>query len=125
MERGRGKRASAPEKRRRTPRPPEPPIPLTALDLLAGLAPGVELHADDLPPGIDPDCEVDAAQVATMTVADAGKLLRCGVATIRRLIREAVLRPVQGVDGPRVRRTDVEALQRAGVLPRSAKRPGE
>ena len=97
MERGRGKRASAPEKRRRTPRPPEPPIPLTALDLLAGLAPGVELHADDLPPGIDPDCEVDAAQVATMTVADAGKLLRCGEATIRRLIREAVLRPVHDV----------------------------
>jgi len=95
------------------------------VDLLAGLAPGVELHADDLPPGIDPDGELDAAQAATMTVADAGKLLRCGEATIRRLIREAVLRPVPGVDGPRVGRTDVEALQRAGVLPRSAKRPGE
>jgi hypothetical protein len=125
MRRGRGKRASAPGDRRRTRRSPEPPIPLTAVDLLAGLAPGVELHADDVPPGIDPDGELAAAQVATMTVADAGKLLRCGEATIRRLIREAVLRPVPGVDGSRVRRADVEALQRAGVLPRSAKRPGE
>src|SRR5262249_47271601 len=109
----------------RPPEPPEPPIPLTALDLLAGLAPGVELHTDDLPAAVDPEGELDVAQAATMTVADAGKMLRCGETAIRRLIRGAVLRPVPTVDGRRVRRSDVEALQRAGVLPRSARRPGE
>ena len=126
---GRGrKRTSAPAKPRQAPRrsePPEPPIPLTALDLLAGLAPGVELHTDDLPAGVDPEGELDAAQAATMTVADAGKMLRCGETAIRRLIRGAVLRPVPTVDGTRVRRSDVEAVQRAGVLPRSSRRPGE
>ena len=122
---GRRKRTSAPAKPRRTPRPPEPPIPLAAVDLLAGLAPGVELHTDDLPAGVDPEGELDAAQDATMTVADAGKMLRCGETAIRRLIRGAVLRPVPTVDGTRVRRSDVEAVHRAGVLPRSARRPGE
>ncbi|HSV06876.1 MAG TPA: helix-turn-helix domain-containing protein [Candidatus Binatus sp.] len=89
------------------------------------MAPGVELHTDDLPAGVDPEGELDAAQAATMTVADAGKMLRCGETAIRRLIRGAVLRPVPTVDGTRVRRSDVEAVQRAGVLPRSSRRPGE
>src|SRR5207247_457756 len=39
--------------RPRAPRAPKPaPIALEPVDLLAGLAPGVELHADHLPPGI-------------------------------------------------------------------------
>src|SRR5439155_18356881 len=37
-------------RRRRVRRHVEPPIPLGSVDLLAGLAPGVELAADDLPP---------------------------------------------------------------------------
>src|SRR5262249_41901234 len=114
MGEGRRKRASAPAKPRRMPRPPEPPeppdssdspesreppIPLTALDLLAGLAPGVELHADDLPAGVDPEDQLAVAEAATMTVADAGKMLRCGETAIRRLIRGAVLRPVATGEG--------------------------
>jgi len=45
---GRGRRGGDQRER-------EAPIPLDPVDLLAGLAPGVELQTDDLPPGIDPD----------------------------------------------------------------------
>ena len=117
MAKERGTRRSV---ERREPAPP--PIPLSPLDLLAGIAPGVELHADEVPASVDVDAE-DAA--ATMSVAEAGKILRCGDATIRRLIRTAVLRPIEEGDGPRLRRQDVEDLARAGVLPRSRERPGE
>jgi excisionase family DNA binding protein len=103
--------------------PAAPPIPLSPLDLLAGIAPGLELHADELPSSIDVDAADEGA--ATMTVAEAGKILRCGDATIRRLIRTAVLRPIEEGDGPRLRRQEVEDLARAGVLPRSRERPGE
>lgn len=108
-----------------TREPAGQPIPLAPVDLLAGLAPGVELHTDDLPPGVDPEPTDDEAVPATMSVAEAGRLLRCGDATIRRLIRTAVLRPVDVGEGPRLRRQDVEELARAGVLPRSRERPGE
>src|SRR5262245_33780144 len=117
MAKERGARRSA-ERRE----PAAPPIPLSPLDLLAGIAPGVELHTDDLPTSVDVDAEDGTA---TMSVAEAGKILRCGDATIRRLIRTAVLRPVEEGDGPRLRRQDVQDLARAGVLPRSRERPGE
>jgi excisionase family DNA binding protein len=117
MAKERGARRSA-ERRE----PAAPPIPLSPLDLLAGIAPGVELHADEVPSSVDVDKEDGAA---TMSVAEAGKILRCGDATIRRLIRTAVLRPVEEGDGSRLRRQDVQDLARAGVLPRSRERPGE
>jgi hypothetical protein len=66
------------------------PIPLGAVDLLAGLAPGVELGADDLPPGI---ADASARTPAAVTVDDVGRLLRSDDPTVRRLIRTPVLRP--------------------------------
>jgi len=62
-----------------------------------------------------------------MSVAEAGRLLRVGDATIRRLIRTAVLRPVDPGDAPRLRRQEVEDLARlllaigpGGALARAA-----
>ena len=89
---------------------------LDPVDLLAGIAPGVELTADDLPPGIDPDAP-DAPTPASLTVAEAGRMIRAGEGTVRRLIRTRVLVPTAG-DGE----TDVD---RAGVPPRTPEKPGE
>jgi hypothetical protein len=96
----------------------EAPIPLDPVELLAGLAPGVELCADDLPPGIDPEL-ADAATPATSTVAEAGRLIRAGDATVRRLIRAPLLTPAE----PSARRPG--EVDRAGVPPRTPDKPGE
>jgi len=98
----------------------EPPIPLGSVDLLAGLAPGVELAADDLPPGIDAEAESTMAEPASLTVSEAGRLIRSGDGTVRRLIRTAVLTPTEA-STPRVE-ADVD---RAGVPPRTPDKPGE
>lgn len=102
------------EGRKRRDAAREPVIPCEPIDLLAGIAPGVELTADDVPPGEDDD-----GGPASMTVAEAGKCLRSGDDTVRRLIRNATLKPQP--DGTS---RDVE-VQRAGVPPRSRTRPGE
>jgi hypothetical protein len=109
--RRRGKRRSGGER--------SAPIPLEPVDLLVGLAPDVELLADDLPPGIDPETPAGAPSPASTTVAEAGKLIRAGEGTIRRLIRTRVLRPGDGspVDG--------DDVDRAGVPPRTPDKPGE
>src|SRR5881296_1350273 len=86
----------------------EPPIPLGSVDLLAGLAPGVELAADDLPPGIDAETGSPVAEPASLTVAETGRLIRAGDGTIRRLIRTPILAPSDGAP----RASDVD---RAGV----------
>lgn len=117
MARGRGTRGSGERLE-----PAAPPIPLEPIDLLAGLAPGLELHTDELPASIDDEPTDDAS---TMSVAEAGRLLRVGDDTIRRLIRTAVLRPLEPGESPRLRREDVEDLARAGVVPRTRERPGE
>ena len=93
-----------------------PPIPLEPVDLLAGLAPDVELEADPVPSALDPDDDGPA----TITVAEVGKLLRSGDDTVRRLIRSPELRP-------RAADPDAEPVEvdRAGVPPRSPDRPGE
>ena len=105
---------------RRARRAVEPPIPIQPVDLLAGIAPGVDLRADDLPPGIDAEVPADGATRTRLTVAEAGKLIRAGDETVRRLIRTDMLKPV---DPKRPRRFgDVD---RAGVPPRSADKPGE
>jgi hypothetical protein len=108
MGRGRRKRAAG---GRRKPGP----IALEPVDLLAGLAPGLELHADDVPPTLDPDAPLPAST----TVAEAGRLIRAGDGTIRRLIRTQVLRPAD-----RPARTGADP-DRAGVLPRTPDKPGE
>src|SRR4029450_1274044 len=65
------------------------PIPLHALRVIAGIAPGVELEST-----LSPDGSVPSA--GTVSVDDVGRLLRCSEATVRRLIRTAVRRPVRG-----------------------------
>ena len=106
----------------------EAPIPLEAVDLLAGLAPGVELCADDLPPGIDPELS-DSPTPATVTVAETGRLIRAGDGTVRRLIRTPLLAPDDspdaggGVNKPARSRSG--EVDRAGVPPRTPDKPGE
>lgn len=98
-------------------RRPEAPIPLDPVDLLAGLAPGVELHADGLPDGEDDD-----AERATISVAETGRMIRSGEGTVRRLIRTVVLKPNTK---PRTDESPVEDEDRAGLVPRTRDRPGE
>src|SRR5215470_11454022 len=91
-------------------RTPAPPIPLDPVNLLAGLAPGVELVVDDLPRGV---AGAEETEPVTVTVDEIGRLLRCSEATVRRLIRTAVLRPIV-VDGQlRVRRADLDEFRAA------------
>lgn len=89
-------------------RKPAPPIPLDPVNLLAGLAPGVELVVDDLPAGV---AGAETTEPVTVTVDEIGRLLRCSEATVRRLIRTAVLRPIV-VDGQiRVRRSEIDSYR--------------
>ena len=100
-----------------TKRRSEAPIPLDPVDLLAGLAPGVELHADGLPEADDED-----AERSTTTVAEAGRMIRSGEGTIRRLIRTTVLKPTTQSG---TNQSPVEDDDRAGLVPRTRDRPGE
>ena len=89
-------------------KPAPPPIPLDPVNLLAGLAPGAELVVGDLPAGV---AGADDTQPMTVTVDEIGRLLRCSEATVRRLIRTAVLRPIV-VDGQiRVRRAELDSYR--------------
>ncbi len=108
-------------KRRSPSSEPRTPLPVRPVNLLAGIAPGVDLGADDLPAGV---AGAEATMPATVSVEEVGKILRCGDATVRRLIQSGVLRPVEGRGKVRVRRTEVLAL-RAGVLPATSDKPGE
>ena len=98
------------EDRSEARKPAPPPIPLEPVNVLAGLGPGVELVVDDLPAGV---AGADETQPMTVTVDEIGRLLRCSEATVRRLIRTAVLRPVE-IDGQlRVRRADLDEFRAA------------
>jgi excisionase family DNA binding protein len=89
-----------------------PPIPLEPVNLLAGLAPGVELVVDDLPSGV---AGAEETTPVSVTVDEVGRLLRCSEATVRRLIRTAVLRPIK-VDGKiRVRQSEIDAYRAFGI----------
>ncbi len=92
------------------------PIPLDALSAVTGIAPGVELEST-----VSPDGSVPSA--GTVSVDEVGRLLRCSEATVRRLIRTAVLRPV-GVGEHHVRRSDVESY-RLSLHRRVPGKPGE
>ena len=104
-------------RRRRNGGERERPIPLEPVDLLAGLAPGLELQADEVPAALDPDGD---AAAATTSVAEVGKLVRAGEGVVRRLIRTSVLKPTDGAPG-----AEPADVDRAGVLPRTPDKPGE
>ena len=108
-------------KRRRLSGEQRTPLPVRAVNLLAGIAPGVDLGADDLPAGV---AEAEATTAATVSVEEVGKMLRCGDTTVRRLIQSGVLRPVEERGEVRIRRSEILAL-RAGVLPATSDKPGE
>ena len=93
-----------------------PPIPLEAVNLVAGIAPGVVLDGT-----VSPDGSVSAG--LPVSVDEVGRLLRCSEATVRRLIRTAVLRPI-GVGERWVRRGDVESY-RASLHRRPPGKPGD
>ena len=57
------------------------------------------------------------AAAGTVSIAEVGRLLRCSEATVRRLIRTTVLRPV-GVGEHHVRRSDVESYRQSLVRSR-------
>jgi hypothetical protein len=97
------------------------PIPLDPVHLLAGIAPGLELTADDLPPGIAGN---DQAEEALVTVEELGRMLRVGENTIRRLIRTAVIRPVLVNGEARIPQSQIDACQ-ASLHRSSPDKPGE
>jgi len=96
--------------------PSRDPIPLGALSVITGIAPGLQLEST-----VSPDGSVPSA--GTVSVDEVGRLLRCSEATVRRLIRTAVLRPV-GVGERHVRRSDVESY-RQSLHRRVPGKPGE
>lgn len=108
---GRGKRTDG---RQPVPREEQPPIPLEPVDLLAGIAPGVVLHADEA-------IDAEDAESGEVTVGDVGRMLRSGDATIRRLIRTAGIRPTE----PAPPAAAPREVMRAGVPPRTRDKPGE
>lgn len=122
MGRKAGTRAGSRARSRKTkPKaPPGPPIPLSAVELLAGLGPDVELVADDLPPGIAGEGTERRATPAVTSIAQAGKMLRAGDSTVRRLVRTRGV--IAGSGDPIPRATEPD---RAGVLPRTPDKPGE
>jgi excisionase family DNA binding protein len=106
MGRGRDEQVEGTQPATRPRRRHPAPIPLDPVSVLAGIAPGLELVVDPVPAGVAG--AVDDTPV-TVSVDEVGRLLRCGEATVRRLIRTAVLRPVR-VDGAiHVRRSEVDA----------------
>lgn len=68
----------------------EPPIPIETVDLLAGLAPGVQLEVDDLPAGV---AGAEKTTPVGISVNEVGRLLRSGDPVIRRLIRTPMIEP--------------------------------
>ena len=94
----------------------EKPLPLEPVDLLAGLAPGLVLEADDVPEGI---AGAEERTPATASVDEIGRMLRSGDSTLRRLVRGRAIQPA-----PAGQRSD-RPTDRAGVPPRDRQRRGE
>lgn len=67
------------------------PIPLSPVNVLAGIGSSLELTADPLPAGV---AGVPTEQSASVSVEELGRMLRVDEAAIRKLIRTAVIRPV-------------------------------
>ena len=95
------------------------PLPLDTVDPPAGIAPGVQLEADDPPDGLHDADDPDA--IGVTSVAAVGRMLRSDDTTIRRLIRTDGIGPR---DDGTAAASEVEP-ERAGVPPRSPDKPGE
>jgi hypothetical protein len=97
------------------------PIPLDPVNVLAGIGAGLELTTDPLPAGI---AGAAAEQEAYVSLAELGRILRLGEASIRKLIRTAVIRPVIDDGKIRIPLKDIQAY-RASVSRGSQGKPGE
>jgi hypothetical protein len=80
------------QQRKRATTEESPAIPLAAVDLLAGVAPDVELAVDDLPAGF---AGATMTTPMSITVAEVGKQLRSGDPVVRRLIRTPGVGPTR------------------------------
>lgn len=97
------------------------PIALGPVNVLAGIGSGLELTTDPLPAGI---AGAETEQEAYVSVDELGRMLRVGEASIRKLIRTAVIRPVM-VDGKiRIPLKDIQAY-RASANRGAPGKPGE
>lgn len=97
------------------------PIPLDPVNVLAGIGSGLELHAGPTPPGVAGATREDEAYVS---VEELGRMLRLGEASIRKLIRTAVIRPVVRDGKIRIPLRDIQAY-RASVNRGAPGKPGE
>jgi hypothetical protein len=119
----RRKTRQRPPKKRSARRPASgPPIPLTPVDLLAGLGPDVELVADDLPPGVATESPSNEPTPSFTSIGVSGKLIRSGDDTIRRLIRTSGVWSDDADEPTAPARREPE---RAGVVRRTPDKPGE
>lgn len=91
------------------------PMALDAVDLLAGLAPGLELETDAVPPGI---ADVEQTEPSVASVNDIGRLLRQLEPTVRRLIRTPGIEPGPDPDAE-------EGAMPGPFVPGTPDKPGE
>lgn len=97
------------------------PIPLDPVNVLAGIGSGLELGTDPIPAGI---AGAATEQEAYVSVEELGRMLRLGEASIRKLIRTAVIRPVIDDGKIRIPLKDIQAY-RASVSRGAPGKPGE
>ena len=97
------------------------PIPLDPVNVLAGIGSGLELTTDPTPAGI---AGATAEQEGYVSVEELGRMLRLGEASIRKLIRTAVIRPVIDDGKIRIPLKDIQAY-RASVSRGAPGKPGE
>jgi Helix-turn-helix domain len=116
-----GRKRDEREEVRTLPEDDGDPIPLDPVNVLAGIGAGLDLVADPLPTGI---ADAQRAQAASVSVAELGRMLRLGEASIRKLIRTAVIRPVIEDGKIRIPLKDIEAY-RTSVHRGTQGKPGE
>jgi hypothetical protein len=97
------------------------PIPLDPVNVLAGIGSSLDLTTDPVPAGI---AGATAEEEAYVSVAELGRMLRLGEASIRKLIRTAVIRPVIADGKIRIPLKDIRAY-RASASRGAPGKPGE
>lgn len=97
------------------------PIPLDPVNALAGIGAGLELTTDPVPAGLT---GAPGEQSGSVSVEELGRMLRLGEASIRKLIRTAVIRPVIEDGKIRIPLRDIQAY-RASASRGTPGKPGE